>query len=65
MTTNQYFEEGVTEAIQQAQLKANQLGRSIKVEGRWVNPSSAALARRNKPSTDVHNRLKEEFNGNS
>lgn len=63
MAVNQNFEDGVAEAIQQAQLKANQLGRSIKVPGGWVNPSSAALARRPKASTDVNARLKEEFNG--
>jgi hypothetical protein len=62
MSTNKQFESGVFEALQLAQLKANQLGRSIKIEGGWVNPSSAALARRPKATTDVQSRLKKEFN---
>lgn len=64
MTTNEHFDVGVADALQAAQLEANRLGRSIKVQGRWVNPSSASLARRPKASTDVNARLKGEFNGN-
>jgi len=65
MSTNEQFDSGVAEAIQLAQLKANQLGRSIKLEGRWVNPSFASLAKRPKPSTDVNTRLKNEFNSSN
>jgi hypothetical protein len=50
--TNEHFEKGVSEALQEAQLRANREGRSIKVPGGWVNPSSAALARRPKDSSN-------------
>lgn len=47
---NAHFDAGAYEILQQAQKQANESGKSIRVGGRWVNPSSSALARRNKPS---------------
>ena len=48
METNAHFQQGVAEAYKAAQEQANREGRSIKVNGRWVNPSSASLAKRPK-----------------
>lgn len=46
MTSNEHFEEGLSEALKVAQQKANREGRSVRVGEMWVNPSSAALAKR-------------------
>jgi hypothetical protein len=46
---NAYFDEGAYEILRQAQKDANNSGKSIRVGGRWVNPSSASLARRSTP----------------
>lgn len=64
MTVNEHFDTGVADALKAAQLKANELGRSIKVDGGWVNPSFASLAKRPKASTDVNARLHDEFKTN-
>jgi hypothetical protein len=44
---NDHFEQGADEMMRLAQAQANKFGRSIKIKGGWVNPSSAALAKRN------------------
>lgn len=51
---NAHFDAGAYEILRQAQKDANEAGRSIRVGGRWVNPSSAALARRDaqRPKND-------------
>ena len=56
MKPNEHFNQGVSEAYKAAQQQANREGRSIRVEGRWVNPSSASLARRPKDSDDKNRR---------
>lgn len=48
MSLNEQFDLGVQEMIHHAQARANELGRSIRVGNHWVNPSSAALAKRHK-----------------
>lgn len=47
---NAHFDVGVFEMLQNAQRLANDSGKSIRVGGRWVNPSSSALAKRPKAS---------------
>jgi hypothetical protein len=49
---NKHFEQGVDDALKRAQEQANREGKSIRVPGGWVNPSSAALAKRPKQETD-------------
>jgi len=46
MTTNEHFDTGVSDALKVAQQQANREGRSVRVGEVWVNPSSAALAKR-------------------
>jgi hypothetical protein len=53
MEPNKHFTQGVDEAMQEAQRRANEEGRSIKVGELWVNPSSASLARRPKPDDGI------------
>lgn len=48
MSLNEHFDLGVQEMIVNAQARANELGKSIRVGNQWVNPSSAALAKRHK-----------------
>jgi hypothetical protein len=48
VSLNEHFDLGVQEMIINAQAQANELGKSIRVGNQWVNPSSAALARRHK-----------------
>jgi hypothetical protein len=53
LKTNEHFEQGLEDALKRAQEQANKEGRSIRVPGGWVNPSSASLARR--PKQEVKN----------
>jgi hypothetical protein len=48
VSLNEQFDVGVSEMMHQAQARANELGRSIRVGNYWVNPSSASLAKRHK-----------------
>jgi hypothetical protein len=48
MKPNEHFNQGVQEALKEAQKRANEEGRSIRVGSVWVNPSSAALSKRPK-----------------
>jgi len=52
VSLNEQFDLGVQEMIHHAQARANELGRSIRVGNQWVNPSSAALAKRHKNIAD-------------
>lgn len=61
MLTNDHFDQGVAEALREAQREANKSLRSVKVGDRWVNPSSAALAKRPKPGGHVNGQFKEAF----
>ena len=48
MNLNDQFDLGVNEMMLNAQARANELGKSIRVGNYWVNPSSASLAKRHK-----------------
>jgi hypothetical protein len=57
MKPNDHFNQGVSEALREAQKRANTEKRSIKVGNVWVNPSVSALAKR----TKITERLPEVF----
>lgn len=53
MKPNEHFNQGVEDSLRAAQQQANRELRSIRVNGVWVNPSSASLARRPKNTREV------------
>jgi hypothetical protein len=53
MKPNENFNQGVSEALREAQKRANTEKRSIKVGDVWVNPSVAALSKRQKITEEV------------
>lgn len=52
MEPTESFNQGIQDALRAAQEQANREGRSIRVPGGWVNPSSAALAKRPKDKNE-------------
>ena len=52
MEPTESFNQGIQDALRAAQEQANREGRSIRVPGEWVNPSSAALAKRPKDKNE-------------
>lgn len=53
MKPNEHFNQGVSEALREAQRRANTEKRSIKVGDVWVNPSVAALSKRQKDTESI------------
>ena len=53
MKPNEHFNQGVSEALREAQRRANTEKRSINVGDVWVNPSVAALSKRPKVAEEL------------